>query len=92
MELTTAVKYGFGIKHVLLDNKGLGKISKEQVAGDYPVWHTSLRNPDWAEFARQCGATGIRVSAAGDLDSAMKELFAVDGPVLMCVDQDADLL
>ena len=65
MELTTAVKYGFGIKHVLLDNKGLGKIAKEQVAGDYPVWHTSLVNPDWAEFARQCGATGIRVTAGG---------------------------
>ena len=92
MELTTAVKYGFGIKHVLLDNKSLGKISKEQVAGDYPVWHTSLRNPDWAEFARQCGATGIRVSAADDLDAAMKELFAVDGPALLCVDQDAELL
>jgi thiamine pyrophosphate-dependent acetolactate synthase large subunit-like protein len=56
------------------------------------VWHTSLRNPDWAEFARQCGATGIRVSAADDLDAAMKELFAVDGPALLCVDQDAELL
>ena len=92
MELTTAVKYGVGIKHVLLDNKSLGKISKEQVAADYPVWHTSLRNPDWAEFARQCGATGIRVSAADDLDAAMKELFAADGPALLCIDQDPELL
>jgi len=92
MELTTAVKYGIGIKHVLLDNKGLGKIAKEQLAGDYPVWHTSLRNPDWAEFARLCGATGIRVSANADLDAAMKELFAADGPALLCVDQDAELL
>ena len=92
MELTTAVKYGIGIKHVLLDNKGLGKIAKEQLAGDYPVWHTSLRNPDWAEFARLCGATGIRVSASSDLDAAMKELFAADGPALLCIDQDAELL
>ena len=50
MELTTAVKYGMPSKHVLLDNHGLGKISKEQIAGDFPVWHTSLTNPDWAEF------------------------------------------
>jgi thiamine pyrophosphate-dependent acetolactate synthase large subunit-like protein len=92
MELTTAVKYGIGIKHVLLDNKGLGKIAKEQLAGDYPVWHTSLRNPDWAEFARLCGAAGIRVSASSDLDAAMKELFAADGPALLCIDQDAELL
>ncbi len=92
MELTTAVKYGIAIKHVLLDNKGLGKIAKEQLAGDYPVWHTSLHNPDWAEFARLCGATGIRVSASSDLDTAMKQLFAADGPALLCVDQDAELL
>jgi thiamine pyrophosphate-dependent acetolactate synthase large subunit-like protein/nitrite reductase/ring-hydroxylating ferredoxin subunit len=92
MELTTAVKHGMAIKHVLLDNKGLGKIAKEQLAGDYPVWHTSLHNPDWAEFARLCGATGIRVSTNSDLDAAMKQLFAVDGPALLCVDQDAELL
>ena len=59
-ELTTAVKYGIPIKHVLLDNHSLGKISKEQLAADYPVWHTSLHNPDWAEYARLCGATGIK--------------------------------
>jgi pyruvate oxidase len=79
MELTTAVKYEFGINHVLLDNKSLGKISKEQVASDYPVWHTSLHNPDWAQFARLFGATGIRVSRRDDLDAAMTALFAADG-------------
>ena len=71
---------------------GTAADSKEQLAGDYPVWHTSLRNPDWAEFARLCGATGIRVSAGSDLDAAMKELFAADGPALLCIDQDAELL
>jgi pyruvate oxidase len=34
MELTTAVKYGIPIKHVLLDNHSLGKIGKEQLAAD----------------------------------------------------------
>ena len=34
----------------------------------------------------------VRVSAAEDLDAAMKELFAVEGPALLCVDQDAELL
>ena len=60
-ELTTAVKYGIPIKHVLLNNNALGKISKEQLAADYPVWHTSLHNPDWAAYAELCGATGIKV-------------------------------
>ncbi|MEV4266271.1 thiamine pyrophosphate-binding protein [Kribbella sp. NPDC049584] len=91
-ELTTAVKYSIGIKHVLLDNHSLGKISKEQLAADYPVWHTSLHNPDWAAYAELCGATGIRVTRREDLDDAMTELFATTGPGLLCIEQDAELL
>ena len=91
-ELTTAVKYGIPIKHVLLNNNALGKISKEQLAGDYPVWQTSLRNPDWAAYAELCGATGIRVTSRTQLDDAMTALFATDGPALLCVEQDAELL
>lgn len=41
MELTTAVKYRMNITHVLLHNKELGKISKEQRAGEWPVWETT---------------------------------------------------
>lgn len=92
MELTTAVKYGMAIKHVLLNNNALGKISKEQVAGDFPVWQTSLRNPDWAAYAELCGATGIRVTRREDLDEAMGRLFAAEGPALLVVEQDAALL
>jgi pyruvate oxidase len=91
-ELTTAVKYGIPIKHVLLDNHALGKIAKEQRAEDFPVWHTSLVNPDWAAYARLCGATGIRVERRDQLDAAMTELFAADGPGLLCVEQDPELL
>ncbi|HEX4705937.1 MAG TPA: thiamine pyrophosphate-binding protein [Pseudonocardiaceae bacterium] len=91
-ELTTAVKYRIPVKHLLLNNNALGKISKEQLAGDYPVWQTSLHNPDWAAYARLCGATGIRVTAADQLDEAMTTLFAADGPALLCVEQDAELL
>ncbi len=91
-ELTTAVKYGIPIKHVLLNNNALGKISKEQLAADYPVWHTSLHNPDWAAYAELCGATGIKVTDRDQLDSAMAALFAATGPALLCVEQDAELL
>ncbi len=91
-ELTTAVKYGIPVKHVLLDNHSLGKISKEQLAADYPVWHTSLHNPDWASYAELCGATGVRATRRDELDDAMTALFAATGPALLCVEQDAELL
>ncbi|MEP7054105.1 MAG: thiamine pyrophosphate-binding protein [Actinomycetota bacterium] len=92
MELNTAVKYGMPIKHLLLNNNALGKIAKEQIAGDYPVWHTSLTNPDWAAYADLCGATGIRVDHREQLDDAFVRLFATTGPVLLCVEQDAELI
>jgi len=92
MELTTAVKHGIPVKHVLLDNHSLGKISKEQVAGDFPVWHTSLHNPDWAAYAELCGATGLKVASRDQLPDAMAKLFAAEGPALLHVEQDAALL
>jgi pyruvate oxidase len=91
-ELTTAVKYGIPVKHVLLDNGVLGKISKEQLAGQYTVWQTSLVNPDFAEYATLCGATGIPVLHADGLDEGMKALFAADGPALLHVHTDAELV
>ena len=91
-ELTTAVKYGIAVKHVLLDNHSLGKIGKEQLAADFPVWHTSLHNPDWAAYARLCGAAGIKADRRDQLDHAMTELFAARGPAMLHVEQDAELL
>ncbi|MCE0767516.1 thiamine pyrophosphate-dependent enzyme [Pseudonocardia kujensis] len=91
-ELTTAVKYGIPVKHVLLDNGALGKISKEQLADALPVWQTSLVNPDFAGYARLCGAAGIAVHRADELDAGMKELFAAEGPALLHVYCDGELV
>lgn len=89
MELTTAVKYGMPIRHVLLDNDELAKISKEQRAGEWAVWQTGLVNPDFALFARSCGAFGIRVDRLEELDDALAAAFAHDGPALVHVRADA---
>jgi thiamine pyrophosphate-dependent acetolactate synthase large subunit-like protein len=56
------------------------------------VWHTSLHNPDWAGYARLCGATGIQVRRRDQLHEAMSALFVLDGPALLCVEQDPKLL
>jgi len=83
-EVTTAVKYGMAIVHVVLNNGELAKITREQVGALRPVWQTSLHNPNFAEYARLCGATGIRVSEASELDDAFAAALAVDdGPVLL---------
>ncbi len=92
MEITTAVKYGMNITHVLLNNSELGKISKEQRAAELDVWQTSLHNPDFAEFAQQVGALGIRVTDRSELDDALARALAHDGPALVEVVSDAALV
>ena len=87
-ELTTAVKYGMNITHVLLNNSELGKISKEQRSGQWDVWQTSLHNPNFAVYARLCGAKGIRVTKKEDLDDALAEALAHDGPALVDIIAD----
>jgi thiamine pyrophosphate-dependent acetolactate synthase large subunit-like protein/nitrite reductase/ring-hydroxylating ferredoxin subunit len=91
-ELTTAVKYGMDITHVLLRNDQLGKISKEQRAGDWEVWQTSLHNPSFAGFAELCGAKGILVERPADLDAALVEALAHPGPSLVEIVSDPDLI
>ena len=46
-DFTTAVKYKMDITHVLLNNSELGKISKEQRAGQWPVWQTVPPQGSW---------------------------------------------
>jgi pyruvate oxidase len=92
MEMTTAVKYGMNITHVLLNNGELGKISKEQRAADFDVWQTSLHNPDFAAFAELCGAKGFRVTSLDELDDAVVAALAHDGPALVDVISDALLI
>jgi pyruvate oxidase len=92
MEFTTLVKYGMDITHVLLNNAQLGKISKEQRAGEWPVWETNLRNPSFAMFARQCGGHGVKVTSAAGLDKALAEALAHRGPSLVEVMTDAELV
>ncbi|MEL7449441.1 MAG: thiamine pyrophosphate-dependent enzyme [Pseudomonadota bacterium] len=91
-EFTTAVKYSMNITHVLLNNAQLGKISKEQRAGEWPVWETSLHNPNFASFARLCGGHGKRVKTAEELRPALDEALAQNGPALVEVMTDADLI
>ena len=91
-EVTTAVKYGMNITHVLLNNGQLGKISKEQRAGEWEVWQTALHNPDFSAFARNCGALGIRVTDRAQLDDALAAAVAHDGPSMVEVITDPNLV
>ena len=91
-EITTLVKYNMNVKHIVLNNSELGKISKEQRAAEVDVWQTSLKNPSFAAFAENCGALGIRVEKQEDLIPAMERLRDHDGPGLLEVITDVSMI
>jgi thiamine pyrophosphate-dependent acetolactate synthase large subunit-like protein len=91
-ELTTAVKYGMNITHLLLNNDELGKISKEQRGGNWDVWETDLKNPDFSRYAQLCGALGVRVTELGDLDEALTRALGHEGPSLVEIMADPALI
>jgi thiamine pyrophosphate-dependent acetolactate synthase large subunit-like protein/nitrite reductase/ring-hydroxylating ferredoxin subunit len=92
MDFTTAVKYGMDITHILLNNSELGKISKEQRAGEWPVWETDLHNPSFAAFAKLCGGYGARVTKASALQEAIAGALAHAGPALVEIVTDPELI
>ncbi|MEM7232850.1 MAG: thiamine pyrophosphate-binding protein [Planctomycetota bacterium] len=91
-EVNTAVRSEMNITHVLLNNNELGKISKEQRAGEWEVWQTDLTNPDVAGFVESCGGLGIRVTETTKLVSALEQALAHDGPATVEVLTDVELL
>lgn len=91
-EITTLVKYNMPVKLIVLNNHELGKISKEQRAGEFDVWKTSLSNPNFAEFAQSCGAWGKRVDQQENLLQEMKNLFSQEGPAVMEIMTDVNLI
>ncbi|MEM9977792.1 MAG: thiamine pyrophosphate-binding protein [Cyanobacteria bacterium P01_D01_bin.2] len=91
-EFTTAVKYGMNITHILVNNAQLGKISKEQRAGEWDVWQTSLHNPDFSKYAENCGGLGIRVTKQEDLNEAIIKALAYQGAALVEIMADPELI
>ncbi len=91
-DFTTAVKYNMDITHILLNNSELGKISKEQRAGEWMVWATDLHNPSFSAFAKLCGGKGYRVTKAEQLESALQKALDYSGPALVEIISDVDLI
>ncbi|MCH7764504.1 MAG: Rieske 2Fe-2S domain-containing protein [Candidatus Marinimicrobia bacterium] len=91
-EFNTAVKYGMDITLILLNNSELGKITKEFRADKMDEWHTSLSNPNFAEYAKICGGDGIRVSNENELEDVLKTGMKNTGPFIVECITDSKLI
>ena len=73
------------VKLVIFNNSVLGFVAMEMKAGGYLTDGTDLQNPNFAAIAQAAGIKGIRVEKSADLDAALEEAFATDGPVVVDV-------
>lgn len=73
------------VKIVVFNNSVLGFVAMEMKAGGYLTDGTTLDNPNFAAIANACGAKGIRVEQASQLDEAIQQALAHDGPALIDV-------
>jgi pyruvate dehydrogenase (quinone) len=69
----------------VVNNSVLGFVALEMKASGFIETGTSLENPDFAAMARAIGVHAVRVEDPGDLEGAVVEILAHDGPALLDV-------
>ena len=84
-DLLTLVQEKLPVKVVVLNNGTLGFVALEMKAAGFVEVGTDLRNPDFAAVARAAGLHAIRVEDPGELDGAIRDILASEGPALLDV-------
>jgi pyruvate dehydrogenase (quinone) len=73
------------VKVVVFNNRVLGFVAMEMKANGFLETGTSLVNPSFAAMAKAIGIHAVRVEDPGELESAIKDVLAHDGPALLDV-------
>ena len=83
-EMGTATQYRLPVKQFILNNERLGMVRQwqELLHGERYSHSWSEALPDFVKLAESFGWKGIKVDDPADLDEAIKEMIAYDGPVL----------
>ena len=91
-ELLSLRQLQLPVKVIVFKNDALAFVELEMKAAGLLEFTTDLHNPDFAAFARLCGAAGHRVSSADQLADALAASLAEPGPTLIEVVADALLV
>jgi len=83
-EMSTAIQYRLPVKQFILNNERLGMVRQWQqlLHGERYSHSYSEALPDFVKLAEAFGAKGVRCANPADLDDAIAEMLAYDGPVI----------
>lgn len=85
-ELATLAQYGINVKTAIINNGWQGMVRQWQQAffgSRYSASNMELGMPDFAMLAQAFGVKGAIVSHPDELEGAIAEMLAHDGPVLL---------
>jgi acetolactate synthase-1/2/3 large subunit len=90
-EMGTLAQYRLPVKVFILNNEYMGMVRQwqELLHGSRYSESYSAALPDFVKLAESFHATGLRATGADDLDRVIREMLAIDGPVIadIAVDQ-----
>ena len=84
-ELVTLIQNRLPVKVIVFNNSSLNFVELEMKAAGIVNFGTELVNPDFAAVAQAMGIFGRRVEQPSDLQQALADAFAFDGPALVDV-------
>ncbi|MDO9425677.1 MAG: ubiquinone-dependent pyruvate dehydrogenase [Methylobacterium sp.] len=84
-DLLTLRQEKLPLKVVVFNNGTLGFVEMEMKAAGYIETGVALDNPDFAAMARGAGIFAVRVEDPAELEAAVAQVLAHDGPALLDV-------
>jgi pyruvate dehydrogenase (quinone) len=84
-ELVTLIQNRLPVKVIVFNNSSLNFVELEMKAAGIVNFGTDLVNPDFAAVAQAMGIFGRRVERPADLQQALADAFASDGPAIVDV-------
>ena len=92
-EMSTAVQHRLPVKAFIINNEWMGMVRQWQqlLHGERYSHSYSDSLPDFVKLAEAYGGKGIRCTTPDELDDAIQEMIAFDGPVLFdCLVEKAE--
>ncbi|WP_445168225.1 ubiquinone-dependent pyruvate dehydrogenase [Mycolicibacterium sp. Dal123E01] len=84
-DLLTLVQNNLPVKVIVFNNSSLNFVELEMKAAGVVNFGTDLKNPDFGAVAQAIGLFGRRVEHPADLEQAIADALAHDGPALIDV-------
>ena len=91
-DILTLGQHDLPVKIILFNNHSLAMVQLEMEVACISPFGCNLKNPNFAALAQAIGLFGVRVENPAELRSALEQALAHDGPALVDIVTDPNVL